>query len=329
MEIFPGVHQIASRFEGRNLFQYLFVGERIVLLDTGIDRTPETVIFPYLKGLGLAPQQLDIAITLHPDLDHQGGNAALRAAHPGIVLAAHEFDRALIESPQRLFDERYNHLRRDHGVGLDLASLPLAGAPVAVDLGLRGGETLRIGAGANLHIWHLPGHARGHLGVYDPGHRALFSSDAIHGAGCPAANGGLAFGPTYYCVASYLATIEFLEGVTLDHIYSGHWPNCHGAETRRFLAESRSFVERADVLLRSELLRGDREGCTLAALIDRLGPRLGDWPASRHQLLMFALHGHLERLCERGEIEALAGPPVRWRRPDPGLPSAARDNSAH
>ena len=41
MELDRNVYQIRSLFGGRNLFQYLFVGDNIVLVDTGIATTPD------------------------------------------------------------------------------------------------------------------------------------------------------------------------------------------------------------------------------------------------------------------------------------------------
>ena len=63
MELYPGVYQIQSLFGGRNLFQYLFVGDNCVVVDTGISETPEKVIFPYMDRLGLAPTRLTLALT--------------------------------------------------------------------------------------------------------------------------------------------------------------------------------------------------------------------------------------------------------------------------
>jgi hypothetical protein len=41
MEIFPNIHEIRSVFGDRYIQQYLFVGDRIVLLDAGVLATPE------------------------------------------------------------------------------------------------------------------------------------------------------------------------------------------------------------------------------------------------------------------------------------------------
>ena len=104
MELYPHVYRIQSLFAGRNLFQYLLVGDKTVLVDTGIAQTPEQVIFPYMDSLQLSPQRLTLAVTTHADTDHQGGNAAIKRASPGTWLSCGAADRALVEDPRALYD---------------------------------------------------------------------------------------------------------------------------------------------------------------------------------------------------------------------------------
>src|SRR5689334_21878157 len=111
MEIYQNTYQIQSLYGGRNLFQYLFVGEQQVLIDSGIAKTPENVIFPFMDQLKLNPQQLRLVVTTHPDLDHQGGNDAIKQAAPNAWLACGTADRELIEHPRTLFEKTNNFLR--------------------------------------------------------------------------------------------------------------------------------------------------------------------------------------------------------------------------
>src|SRR5437870_9368443 len=77
MELYKNVYQIQSLYGGRNLFQYLFRGDNIVLADTGIAETPEKTIFPYMVRLKIRPEQLTLAVTTHADLDHRGAKTPL------------------------------------------------------------------------------------------------------------------------------------------------------------------------------------------------------------------------------------------------------------
>ncbi|MGH9345533.1 MAG: MBL fold metallo-hydrolase [Terriglobia bacterium] len=314
MELYPNVYQIQSLYKGRNLFQYFFNGPQRLLLDTGIAETPEKAVFPYLEKLKLDPPKIDLAITTHSDLDHQGGNNAIKQASPNTLLACGEADRELVEDPQALYDRRYNHLKKDYGVGMDPVPSPDAGKPRAMDLTFSGGESLRLADDWRLRVLHVPGHSRGHLALYDPGHKAAFVGDAVHGRGCPKAAGGMAIPVTYYQVDVYLSTLRYFETLPVDVLYSGHWPVMSGEEFHDFLAESRQTVELFDRVILLSLAR-HTAGLTLREIIDAIATAVGEWPEESWDLAMFPAKGHLDRLLALGKIrvrrESL---PVRWER---------------
>jgi glyoxylase-like metal-dependent hydrolase (beta-lactamase superfamily II) len=116
MEIFQNVYQIASLVADRNLFQYLFVGDNTVLLDTGASYTPTETIAPFLKRIGIDLSRLTMAINTHADADHHGGNAALKQIAGQVMLACGDQDRLIIEDPDRLFASRYDQWIPEHGV---------------------------------------------------------------------------------------------------------------------------------------------------------------------------------------------------------------------
>jgi glyoxylase-like metal-dependent hydrolase (beta-lactamase superfamily II) len=313
VELYQGTYQIRSLFGGRNLFQYLFTGDNVVLLDTGIAETPEKVIFPYLDRLKLKPQQITLAVTTHADLDHQGGNDALKRASPRTWLGCGVADRAMIEDPRALFDFRYNFLRAEHNVGFDPDPWPEAGRPRKMDICLSGGERIRLRDDWELEVLHVPSHSHGHLALYDAKRRAAFVGDAIHGRGCPKAAGGLAIPVTYYFVDIYLSTLRFFEGLAIEVLYSGHWPTMRGEEIRDFIAESRQMVELFDRVILGSL--GETSaGLTLKELIDAVANAVGDWPKDGWHLAMFPVKGHMDRLEQQGKIRALRDTrPLRWQ----------------
>lgn len=302
MELYSNVYQIRSLYAGRNLFQYLFLGRNRVLVDTGIASTPEQVIFPFLDQLKIKPQQLSLTVTTHADLDHQGGNDAIKRTSPNTMLSCGEADRELVEDPQTLYDVRYNFLKQEHGLGFDSAPPPDAGNPRRMDLCFAGGEVIQLADDWRLEVLHVPGHSHGHLALYDPQHRALFAGDAIHGRGCPKADGGLALPVTYYQVDAYLATIRYFEHLPIDALYSGHWPIMRGEEVSDFFAESRRTVEFIDRIVVQELEK-NRTGLTLKQLIDAVAHAVGDWPSEGQELAMFSIKGHLERLEQQGKAK--------------------------
>jgi glyoxylase-like metal-dependent hydrolase (beta-lactamase superfamily II) len=102
MEILPGIHRIESDLGERFMCQYLLIGEeRAVLVDTGLAGTPEAVIVPYLEGW-VSVDDVDEVIISHADVDHCGGNRALREINPSLRFSCGEADRAWVESNERI-----------------------------------------------------------------------------------------------------------------------------------------------------------------------------------------------------------------------------------
>lgn len=311
MELYPGVFQIQSLYGGRNLFQYLFVGERLVLIDSGVAATPEGAILPSIEKLGHDPRRLSIVVTTHPDMDHQGGNAELKRVAPDAFLACGEADRELVQSPNELYAKRYNYLRANHGLGFDEQPPPDAGAHCRVDIGFRGGERIALTNDWCLEILHLPGHSHGHLGLYDPLHKAAFVSDAVHGRGCPKADGTMAIPVTYYYIDTYLSTLRRLEQLNPQALYTGHWPNMQGEEISDFLSDSRSTVNRLEQRI-LKALAVHSQGLTLKELVNEARGEFPEWPEETKDLAMFSLKGHLDLLEAKGKIR-VKEPQAPWR----------------
>lgn len=314
MELYSNVYQIQSLFNGRNLFQYFFNGERGLLLDTGIAETPEKAIFPYLDQLKIGPQKITLAVNTHSDMDHQGGNDAIKRISPTAMLGCGEADRELVENPQTLYDHRYNFLKRDHGIGMDDLPPADAGKPRSIDLTFSGGETIRLGEDWWLSVLHVPGHSHGHLAFYDARQKAAFTGDAVHGRGCPKATGGMAIPVTYYQVDVYLSTLRYFENLPVNVVYSGHWPTMSGEEFRDFLSESRQTVEMIDRAILSGLAQSN-SGLTLKEIIDVIAHAAGDWPEESWPLAVYPANGHLERLQALGKVRLRREVhPPRWER---------------
>lgn len=312
LEIYPGAYQIASLFGGRHLFQYFFVGDSNVLFDTGIASTPAATIFPALKSLGLRPEQITLAITSHADGDHLGGNFFIKQASPRTLLACGTADQEMVEDPQVLWDRHYNFLKDNFGVGTDPRPSPEAGKPQKIDLTLEGGERLRIRKDWQLEVLHVPGHSHGHLALYDPDHKAAFISDAVHGHGSPKASGEMALPVTYYYVDAYLSTINFLENLPIDALYTAHFPVMRGSAIQDFMAESRQTVQTFDRVLLSAL-KGAPSGLNLSQLIEVIGRAFGDWPKDTLIYSMFAIKGHMDRLEELGKVRLVRdNRPYQW-----------------
>src|SRR5438034_11761324 len=108
-EIGERTWRIASLIGPRNLFQYLVADEAgdALLVDTGTSATPREAILPALRRVDVSPAQVRFVVVTHPDVDHQGGLAALVDALPNAIAACGFADRGLVANPERLVTDRY------------------------------------------------------------------------------------------------------------------------------------------------------------------------------------------------------------------------------
>jgi glyoxylase-like metal-dependent hydrolase (beta-lactamase superfamily II) len=186
VEVAPGIHRIESVLGPRPFSQYLLCGERSLLVDTGVAGTPEAVILPYLDSAGLSPANLDFVLNTHADVDHFGGNAAIRARAPLAVFCAHSADVLWIEDRERILRERYGWYAA-HDVDYSPEEKDwlreAMGPNVPIDLWLSGGERFRLGPELVVQVIHLPGHSPGHVGLWEPTSRTAIITDAALGRG--------------------------------------------------------------------------------------------------------------------------------------------------
>ncbi|HEU0335177.1 MAG TPA: MBL fold metallo-hydrolase [Gaiellaceae bacterium] len=286
MEIAPGIHRIESSLGVRFMAQYLLVGEaRRLLVDTGLEDTPAAALRPYLASIGLELEAVDDVVISHADLDHSGGNRALRALHPRARFACHELDRRWIESNHALVAENYlwhvAHGFADPGEAGREELIALCGGDAPIDEGLRGGETIRLADDWRVEILHLPGHTLGHLGVWDPRSRAAIAVDAVLERGIYANDGRLLIPPRIYDLAAYRETIAKLRALEPELLLTAHYPVMEGAEARAFLDRSLEFTFEVEEAVRAERAAGT-EG--LLELTRKMDARFGPYPEFADEL---------------------------------------------
>ena len=279
MEILPGIHRIESDLGVRFMCQYLLVGEdRTILVDTGIAGTPEEVIIPYLEEIGLSLEDIDEVMISHSDVDHCGGNRALKEMHPSLWFSCGEADRAWIENNELMIAEIY-HWSEPYGFGPDEESKEWIstelGGDSPIDAGLRGGETIRLGPDRRIEVLHLPGHTPGHLGFWDEKNGAAIIIDAALETGIYDREGNRLIPPRYFDAHAYQATIRRLRSLRPEHLLTAHYPPMRGDEALDFLDRSLDFTEQ----MHRVVSEGVRSGTTdLWELTKRADAELGPYP---------------------------------------------------
>jgi glyoxylase-like metal-dependent hydrolase (beta-lactamase superfamily II) len=315
-EVAPGIYRIESILGPRPFAQYLLRDERSLLVDTGIATTPDEVILPAFQEVGLDPADLDYVLISHADVDHFGGNAAIRAAAPRAIVCAHVADCDWIDDRERILRERYGWYAA-HGSNADYDAdtkdwlRNALGPDVPVDLHLGGGEVFRLGPHLSVEVLHLPGHSAGHIGLWDPATRSAIITDAVLGAGLLNNEGQVIHPPPYMLLDEYEATVRRLQQLAPERLLTAHYAVMEGAQVDRFLGESLAFVARTRSAI-EEAIAASHE-VTIAGLLASLNPVLGPFTSMVNEL-GGPIRAHLQELVARGRIEEIAGqqPPV-WR----------------
>ena len=318
MEVAPGIHRVESVLGPRPFSQYVLCEERSLLVDTGVDTTPETVIFPYLHNIGLETTDLDFVLNTHADVDHFGGNAAIRPLAPRAVFCAHGADVPWIEDRERILRERYGWYAA-HDVDYSPEEKDwlreAMGTDVPVDVHLSGGEVFRLGPNLVVRVLHLPGHSPGHVGLWEPTSRTAIITDAALGPGLYDTAGNVLSPPPYFDVASYEGSVRLLRSLEPRRLLTAHYDVMEGDDAIGFLEDSASFIERARRAV-VEVLSEHGE-LTLRELLLASNPELGPFTVMQNELAG-TLRAHLQELVASGRAEELRGKaPPAWRTGDP------------
>ncbi len=313
MEVVPGIHRVESVLGPRPFSQYLLHGERSLLVDTGVAETPGEVILPYLDSVGLDPIDLDFVLNTHADVDHFGGNNAIRDAASRAAFCAHGADVAWIEQRSLILHERYGWYaveEVDYAPDVKDWLRSAMGPDVPIDLRAVGGETFRLGPGLEVEVLHLPGHSPGHVGLWEPRSKTAIITDAALGAGLLDMEGRVISPPPYFDVAAYEGTVALLQSLSPRLLLTTHYDVMEEEAAARFLGESAIFVERARRAVSEALTESGELG--LRGLLEATNPTLGPFTVMENELAG-TLRAHAWELVAAGRAEEVSESPAIWR----------------
>lgn len=169
----------------KNLNSYLITGERNLLIDTGFRQPPcREGMLRELECAGADLDRTDLFLT-HLHSDHTG--LAPELVRPGCRIFMGRMDcRRMLdyEDPAR-WQAMYDGYEQEGFSPAEMAELwttnpakEAGPAPYDGYILLEDGDTLRCGS-HTLRCILTPGHTPGHLCLYDPEHRWLFSGDHV------------------------------------------------------------------------------------------------------------------------------------------------------
>ena len=194
MEIAPGIHQVKVPIPNNPLGHlncYLVEGKNgWLMIDTGWNAADAfNSLQAGLKDVGLTLTDISTIVVTHVHADHFGLAGRIKHISPRAELLTHRWESDLIESRYIKFAELRDKMAamlECHGVpssavsALGSASMPtLEFVTLAFpDCVLYGGEVISTGV-YDLEVIWTPGHSPGHICLYKPRNRLLFSGDHI------------------------------------------------------------------------------------------------------------------------------------------------------
>ncbi|HZD38962.1 MAG TPA: MBL fold metallo-hydrolase [Actinomycetes bacterium] len=150
---------------------YLVLGERPALVETGPARVASVVAEGVAKA-GLAPADLGWIVLSHIHLDHGGGVGDLVRTFPNATVVVHPFGARHLVDPERLLASS----ARVYGELMGTVYGGLTPVEASRIKAVEDGEVIDLG-GRRLELLHAPGHARHHMGVFEPDAGTLFAGD--------------------------------------------------------------------------------------------------------------------------------------------------------
>ena len=307
--VHPQVEQIRSQFNDVSVELYLIRGERNIIIDTGINQSPQKDIFPSLKSIGLTFSEIDLILNTHGHFDHTGGNAAVKDAS-GAKIFIHKDDAPFLYNRDLCFELYFAPVIKAMGGDLQTgkaAFTEMAGSETVADQQLEEGMIIDGGAGIELRVVCLPGHTLGSVGFFWEKEGILFSGDSVMGLHI---EGGKF--PIIFDIPAYTKSLQRLQEMPINFLLCGHPyrglrlpPSFirQGREVRQYLRECQEFLERLDEAVDKVKRDLSEKGFMQLAdeVIAQLPKEMGFKPMTQVERPLYSAHTIFFILCQHGK----------------------------
>ncbi|MHA1209303.1 MAG: MBL fold metallo-hydrolase [Candidatus Freyarchaeota archaeon] len=291
---------------------YLDEGEPAVI-DTGLgDQRSMRIFSSELREIGRDLRDVEVIINSHEHVEHFGGNRKIKEASGACVVASHKAAPAIENYHQHILSLKKNLSHLDFEPEMKqminrYLDFNLLIDESKVEKRVRDGDTISLD-GFGLRVVETPGHARGHICLYDEDRKILFSGDHVIGTGTTFVGYGwrelLTMSMTTILdseadepdnISLYIESLEKLQSLDLELILPAHGPPI--TEPHKKLREdTQRKLSREQAFLR--VLEKRRE-MTLEDLT------VEAYDADRtNYLLQGAALGYLKRLIKQGKVAA-------------------------
>ena len=195
IEIIPGIYQLQlsmGDFPPGYTTDYLIKGnDGYLLIDTGWDTSEALAsLKEQLAQIGISIKDISQIVLTHSHGDHAALASRLKHSSQALIYM-HKLEVESVKSRfsrvgnffKEKFIQQIDRLLRAHGMPdselTDTEGMfPETTLPPFPDITLHGDETITAG-NFNLQVIWTPGHAPGHVSLYEPAQKILFSADLI------------------------------------------------------------------------------------------------------------------------------------------------------
>jgi glyoxylase-like metal-dependent hydrolase (beta-lactamase superfamily II) len=317
IEVTPGIYRMPLPLPVTSLGHinsYLVKGDNgHLLIDTGWNTTESfDSLKKQLAELGISGSEISQIVVTHVHPDHYGLAGKLKKLFSA-TLYFHHLEKDFIETRYVHMEELILELGRwleRNGVPperlaeLTQASLPLLKfvTPTMPDTTLYGGEVINCGD-FSLNVLPTPGHAPGHICLYEPARKLLFSGDHILPTITP--HVGLHPQSGSNPLGDYLDSLEQLKELDVEIALPGHEQPFTGFRERVEGILHHHHLRNAEILaaINSRAKTAFELSTEITWLHDVNGVgwyRLGSW--DRRMAILETL-AHLEAMRTAGELE--------------------------
>jgi glyoxylase-like metal-dependent hydrolase (beta-lactamase superfamily II) len=300
LQVYESVHKIELNlpFQETPVLNVYVIrnGSSAAIIDTGMgDAASNKFLIKSIEELGLRKKDVSFVINTHEHIEHFSGNHDLVEA-TGARIVAHPIAKEYIESPSKRVPDEYALRTLPEGAAQQLrrwGALFSVIKPSKVAKTIEDGDIFEPIEGTRLRVVHTPGHAQGHVCLYDEERKLLFSGDQVLGSGTPYvgkwpddSNGDM---------DDYLASLERLKKLDMELILPGHGPTV--TEPYERIDETIERKMRREALIVSSL-RSDRSKDLLALTKEVYGS-----PPEEIFYYSSCVLAYLSRLKKQGRVE--------------------------
>jgi glyoxylase-like metal-dependent hydrolase (beta-lactamase superfamily II) len=311
-EIMTGIHQFQIPIPNNNPLghtnSYLVHGEdKHLLIDTGWN-TEEAFqsLKDQLAEAGTDFRDISQMIITHVHPDHYGlANRVRELSQAKISL--HEQERELINLRYQNMDEFLRQTEEWlHINGVPDNALPpfprRITTPAQPDTILQGGEKISIGI-FNLEVLWTPGHAPGHICLYEPSQKILFAGDHVLPGITP--NIGLQTASGLNPLGDFLNSLNELKQMDVNLILPGHEYHFTGLSARieDVIQHHKNRISEIMQTLKNQPKTAYQVATEIIWMLDEGGARFQDLVPWDKRLAVFEAIAHLEAMRVDGMVE--------------------------